>query len=60
MTKHKTIEENFDTFMYLGNDLASLNIIVSEDHAIQILTNLPSWDQISLLERTETEKNWSE
>lgn len=42
MIESKSIEENFDTFLKLVDDLASLNIEVSdEDQAIQILTSLP-------------------
>ena len=42
MIESKSIEENLDTFLKLVDDLASLNIEVSdEDQAIQILTSLP-------------------
>lgn len=42
MVESKSIEENLDTFLKLVDDLASLNIHVSdEDQAIQILTSLP-------------------
>lgn len=42
MDENKSIEENLDKFLKLVDDLASLNINVSdEDQAIQILTSLP-------------------
>ena len=42
MDESKSIEENLDKFLKLVDDLASLNINVSdEDQAIQILTSLP-------------------
>lgn len=42
MQENKSIEENMDSFLKLIDDLASLNITVSdEDQAIQILTGLP-------------------
>lgn len=42
MVESKSIEGNLDTFLKLVNDLASLNIQVSdEDQVIQILTSLP-------------------
>ena len=42
MLESKSIEENLDVFLKLVDDLASLNIQVSdEDQAIQILTSLP-------------------
>ena len=42
MEETKSIEENPDVFLMLVDDLASLNILVSdEDQAMQILTSLP-------------------
>lgn len=42
MSKQKSIEENLDGFLKLVDDLASLNIMVSdEDQAIQVLSSLP-------------------
>lgn len=42
MSEQKTIEENLDAFLKLVDDLASLNIMVSnEDQAIQVLSSLP-------------------
>ena len=42
MDENKSIAENLDKFLKLVDDLASLNINVSdEDQAIQILTSLP-------------------
>ena len=41
--ENKSIEENLDKFLKIVDDLASLNINVSdEDQAIQILTSLPT------------------
>lgn len=42
MVERKIIEENLDTFLKIVDDLASLNIhVTDEDQAIQILTSLP-------------------
>lgn len=42
MDESKSIEDNLDTFQKLVDDLASLNIQISdEDQAIQLLTSLP-------------------
>lgn len=42
MSEQKSIEENLDGFLKLVDDLASLNILVSdEDQAIQVLSSLP-------------------
>ena len=42
MEENKSIEENLDSFQKLVDDLASLNINISdEDQAIQLLTSLP-------------------
>ena len=41
MEEHKSIEENLDVFLKLVDDLASLNINVSdEDQAIQVLSSV--------------------
>ena len=43
MSEQKSIEENLDGFLKLVDDLASLNIIISdEDQAIQVLSSLPT------------------
>ncbi|CAA7021882.1 unnamed protein product [Microthlaspi erraticum] len=42
MEEHKSVEDNLDVFLRLVDDLASLNINVSdEDQAVQILSSLP-------------------
>ena len=41
MEEHKSIEENLDVFLKLVDDLASLNINVSdEDQAIQVMSSV--------------------
>lgn len=42
MEEEKTMEENFDLFLKLINDLASIRVTISdEDQAIQLLSSLP-------------------
>lgn len=42
MDEHRSIEENLDGFLKLVDDLASMNIVISDkDQAVQVLSSLP-------------------